>query len=136
MSELARGDLDELVRRVLALSKRNGTELASPVVTEAVLGTVPEALPTLREAFDEYLLETASRHTTKSEAQRKKWRALRDRSVERFLEVMKRKDMPLDEIERSPRTGSASSGRTGSCNAIRSSQATISFASMLSDSWT
>jgi integrase len=100
MNDLAAGNLDELVRRVLTLGERDGSGVASAPAAEAILGAVPEALPSFKEAVDEYFAEVRARHTQKSEGQRKKWRNTRDRAVARFLEVMGREDMPLAEVDR------------------------------------
>ncbi|WP_164887547.1 DUF6538 domain-containing protein [Paenirhodobacter populi] len=107
MGKLTGGDIDELLSRVMALAGRNpGPE--SREVARAVLGAVPEVMPTLPEMLTEYCDLTATRHIRKSEMQKRKWRLPRDRAVKHFLEVAapKGKDglpvpMRVDEISRS-----------------------------------
>lgn len=105
MPALTEGDISDLVTRVLSLSE-NGTLAASPAATEAVLGALPEVLPTLKEVRDEYYERTKTRHLKKSDMQRRKWRQKRDRAVRNFLDVVvpgpdpEAKDLPLEEVTR------------------------------------
>ena len=71
LSELAAGDPRHLAERILSIA---GEKLASLEVTQAVLGTVPEALPTLLELREEYYELTRTRHLKKTEAQLKRFR--------------------------------------------------------------
>ncbi len=105
MAKLAAGDLDELVRRLGSLAE--GGTLTSSAVAEAVLGTVPEALPTLTKVLDEYVELTRTRHLQKSGAQRHKWLLPRKRAVANFLTAVvgtgqdgSPKDLPVNEITR------------------------------------
>ena len=104
-AKLAAGDIEELVRRVLSLQE--GGRLASPAVAAAVLGTVPEVLPTLTEVLDEFVKLTRTRHVQKSDAQRHKWLLPRKRAVANFLTAVvgvrpdgTPKDLPVNEITR------------------------------------
>ena len=97
LSALTEGDITELVARVLSLSQ-NGTP-AAPHVVEAVLGNVPEALPTLSEAWADYSRATESQRRHKSDIQEKRWQAIRDLSVSNFIKVHG-SDPALDAITR------------------------------------
>ncbi|WP_282129368.1 tyrosine-type recombinase/integrase [Roseobacter litoralis] len=104
MSDLAGGDVAQIIDRVLSLS--DGTNLtAPPAATDAVLGAVPVALPGLSEVLIEYYSLTKTRHLSKSENQRRKWRLPRDRAVRNFLSVVAGvtpdgtpRDMPINTI--------------------------------------
>lgn len=105
VSSLADGDLGSLVARLLSLAE--GGTLATPAATAAVLGTVPEVLPSLAEVLEEYVELTTVRHVRKSDAQRHKWRLPRDRAVRNFLSVCAPKapdgsalPLPIGEIGR------------------------------------
>lgn len=106
IADLAGGDLNNLVSRVLSLA--SGSELtSSPEVAEAVLGTVPEILPTLPDVLAEYTELTKTRHLQKSDAQRHKWKLPRNRAVKHFVDVIYEKDgvgkpvlRPINEITR------------------------------------
>lgn len=106
IKQLAEGDLADLVARVLSLAGPGG--LASPAATGAVLGSVPEVMPTLTEVLDEYCKLTKTRHVQKSEAQKHRWKLPRDRAIRNFLSVCATKRdadgnpaaMPVNEITR------------------------------------
>jgi integrase len=99
MSALTEGDVSDLMTRVLSLAE-NGRLTASPAATEAVLGAVPEALPTLPEVLAEYYQLTKTRHLKKSPAQRHKWKLPRERAVRNFVEVTGKGSVPVGEITR------------------------------------
>ncbi|MBT8169898.1 integrase [Falsiruegeria litorea] len=84
VADVSGGEVMDLMNRVLSLAE--GSALTgSLAATEAVLGAVPEVMPTLIEVRDEYYDLTKTRHLKKSEAQRHKWRLPRDRAVRNFL---------------------------------------------------
>ncbi|WP_141468069.1 DUF6538 domain-containing protein [Pelagimonas varians] len=86
MPGLTDGDFDRLMHRVLSLS--GDGVLKSPLSdAKAVLGAVPEALPTLPEVLEEYFDLTKTRHIKKSDAQRHRWSLPRERAVNNFLAV-------------------------------------------------
>jgi len=104
MTSLIEGNFDELVDRVESVSLEN---LTTSAAADAVLGAVPEQMPTLHEVRDEYYSLTRTRHLKKTEAQLKRWRMPRDRAVSNFLEVVALKDgrgtpipMPVNRISR------------------------------------
>lgn len=98
-------DIPDLVARLLSLTE-GGHLTASPAVAGAVVGIVPKASPSLIEVRDEYYDRTKTRHLKKSESQRVKWRAKRDRAVRNFLDVVvpgpdpDAKDLPLEGVNR------------------------------------
>jgi hypothetical protein len=105
MQTLAAGDIDEIVRRVLALRDERGPDVEA--VADALLGTVPEAHPSLTEVLDEFVELTRTRHVRKSEAQRHKWLLPRQRAVRNFLAAVfgtgpdgAPNDQPVDRITR------------------------------------
>lgn len=104
LTELAATDPVQLAQRIISVTGENYT---SKVAAQAVLGTVPEALPTIMEMKDNYFDLTRTRHLKKTAAQLKRWRAPRDRAVKNFLGVVAKRDgrsvpipMPLNEIRR------------------------------------
>ncbi|KPD11169.1 hypothetical protein AN476_16715 [Phaeobacter sp. 11ANDIMAR09] len=101
---LASGDAEHLVKRTLAVTGENFT---SKVAAQAVLGTVPETMPTLTELRDDYYSLTRTRHTKKTVQQLKRWKNPRDKAVANFLQLVAPKDgrrnpipMPIDQITR------------------------------------
>lgn len=84
--QIAAGDLHELVRRLLSL--KEGDRLAGPEVAAAIMGTVPEATPTLAEMFEDYAKMTAVDRREKSAAQARRWESLRRYAIETFDRVM------------------------------------------------
>lgn len=102
--ELLSGEWRDLAIRINSLT--NAPAPASLAASDAVLGRVPEVLPTLIEVRDEYYERTKTRHLKKSEMQRLKWRQKRDRAVRNFLDVVvpgknpATKDIPLSEVNR------------------------------------
>lgn len=99
MPLLTEGDITELVTRVLSLAE-GGRLTASPAVTEAVLGRVPEVLPSLPEVLTEYYDLTKTRHLQKSEGQRHKWKLPRERAVKNFVKVTEKGRVPVNDITR------------------------------------
>ncbi len=104
VATLIAGDPDQLLRRALSVTSENYTSKAA---AQAVLGTVPEVLPTLTEVRDEYYDLTRTRHLKKTEQQLKRWRQPRDRAVKNFLDVVAERDgrnipiaMPINKITR------------------------------------
>ncbi len=99
-------DPESLVRRVLELGE-NGISTASVQKASAVLGTVPNVLPSLNEVLTAFVVLTETRHLQKSEAQKHKWFLPRQRAVRNFLnvfhgtELKAPKDAPLEKIDRS-----------------------------------
>lgn len=103
---LSEGDLQEIVRRVLAMAGDKGLE-ATPAITAAILGAVPVAHPTFPEVLAEYYELTRTRHLQKSDAQRHRWKIPHDRAVRDFVEVTSKRDaldrpiaVPINEITR------------------------------------
>lgn len=103
-ASLIAGDSDQLLKRILAVT---GDNLSSKAAAQAVLGTIPEALPTLTEVRDEYFELPRTRHTKKTEQQLRRWKNPRARAVSSFLEIVAPKDgrgnavpTPIDQITR------------------------------------
>ena len=86
IDDLAAGDLQDLVRRLLALGE--GGKVDAPEIASAIMGTVPAATPPLIEVFEEYRDLTAVDRRAKSEAQARRWETLRRHAVEVFNKVM------------------------------------------------
>lgn len=86
IEEISAGDLQELVKRLLATQE--GGQIAPPEVAAAIMGTVPEASPTLMEVFEEYKDLTAVDRRDKSEAQAKRWESLRRFAIGHFNAVL------------------------------------------------
>ncbi|MBW4709603.1 hypothetical protein KX928_17590 [Roseobacter sp. YSTF-M11] len=86
IDDVAAGDLQDLVRRLLALGE--GETVAPPEIASAIMGTVPAATPTLMEVFEEYKSLTSVDRREKSEAQAKRWESLRRHAVEVFNKVI------------------------------------------------
>lgn len=106
MADLAGGDLNALVARVLALAKAGGG-LEPSEVAAAVLGAVPAAYPTLPGMLAEYIKLVETRHVQKSPAQLHRWKLPRERAVANFVAVTSPKDatgapapVPVDAITR------------------------------------
>lgn len=99
MPALTEGDIGDLVARVLSLAE-GGRLTASPAITEAVLGAVPEVMPTLPDVLTEYYDLTKTRHLKKSESQRHKWKLPRERAVRNFVDVTGKGAVPVSEITR------------------------------------
>ena len=95
---LAAGDLAGVVERVLQLG-RAGQLTASRAEVEAMLGAVPEALPTLGEVLAEHVEATRAGRLKKSPQGEKHWRQGRERAVREFLAVIGG-DRPVDQITR------------------------------------
>jgi len=88
VAQLAEGNLAELVSRVLALAGRDGETLeASPAKVEALLGGVPEVLPTFTEVWEDHAEATRTARLRKSPGQEKRWRQARELALRNFLEV-------------------------------------------------
>ncbi len=104
LSDLASGDLETLVKRLLSLSRDGDVDLASPAAAAAVMGTVPVVLPDLRGAWEEYRDRTAPDRALKSAAQERRWRKLRETMVAGWESAMVEKghapDVPVDKITR------------------------------------
>lgn len=100
-------DVQDILERLAALADRSGTLTAPRQVVKALLGAVPEALPTFPEVLAEYYELTSTRHLKKSESQLRRWRIPRDRAVRNFVEITSARSesgvpiaLPVNEITR------------------------------------
>ncbi len=109
VENVAAGDVIDMLNRVLALaegSRQQPPQLTASLATaEALLGTVPETLPSIPEILAENYELTKTRHLKKSEAQRHNWKLPRERAVNNLVEVTSPKDgqgkpsaVPVDHI--------------------------------------
>lgn len=107
VSDIAGAPIEEIVSRVLSLRGGGVGYREVSAVSDAVMGVVPVAHPTLPELLAEYVDLTATRHTQKSEAQLHKWKLPRLRAIRNFALAAFEKDgrgrpvqIPFDQITR------------------------------------
>ncbi|WP_170561437.1 tyrosine-type recombinase/integrase [Ruegeria atlantica] len=86
---LLEGDPRELIERTISVTGENFTSKAA---VQAVLGTVPEVLPSLIEVRNEYYELTKTRHVKKTPQQLTRWKNAKSRAVDNFLKVVAAKD--------------------------------------------
>ncbi|MEO0439175.1 MAG: DUF6538 domain-containing protein [Pseudomonadota bacterium] len=93
-------DLDEIARRVLALSKAvEGNEPRAAFKAEALLGGAEQPSPTISEALEIYFEDIAiDEQYNKSERQKYQWRKVKRLSVSYFIDCIG--DIPLTDITR------------------------------------
>jgi integrase len=82
---LLAGDIDQLIERISAVT---GPQPGTKAMAEALLGTVPVALPNLEQIKKDYIQMTETDRSKKSPKQQKRWRYPRDRAVRNFTSVV------------------------------------------------
>lgn len=96
VSDLAAGDVGEIVRRIDVLESRN--LVRSPAAREAVLGGAPVPALLMSQLYDTYAAHVRDELAGKSEDQKRKWRNTRVRAIRHFIEVVG--DKALCEVTR------------------------------------
>ncbi|SFA59260.1 Site-specific recombinase XerC [Paracoccus halophilus] len=97
-SELARGPIDDLLRRIeMVASAKGGVERQTEEI--ALLGGIDQPLVTISMALEEFFrFSEVERQAGKSERQIKRWRQPRQRAVSTFIQL--NGDLPMSEIRR------------------------------------
>ncbi|WP_299895759.1 DUF6538 domain-containing protein [uncultured Ruegeria sp.] len=100
LNTLLSSPIEEIVGRLHSLGTSD--KLETPEVVRAVLGAVPVTHPDLNGVLKEYIDLTKTRHLSKSDAQKRRWKLSKERAVRNFVSaVFPSHSPPIDQITRS-----------------------------------